>query len=51
VLVHPSWGDALAGALPHFEIETIEGADHAPHQTTPGRYIDLIKRFVNGSMR
>jgi pimeloyl-ACP methyl ester carboxylesterase len=38
--------DAIASALPHFEIQAIEGADHAPHQTTTKRYIDLVRRFV-----
>jgi pimeloyl-ACP methyl ester carboxylesterase len=41
--------DMLASALPRFEIETIDGADHAPHQTTPNQYIDLIGRFVGAA--
>jgi pimeloyl-ACP methyl ester carboxylesterase len=38
--------DTIASFLPRFEIETIEGADHAPHQSTPEQYIDLVRRFV-----
>ncbi len=38
--------DAMASALPRFQIEAIEGADHAPHQTAPERYVDVIGRFV-----
>ena len=38
--------DAIASALPRFEIEEIDGADHAPHQTTTKQYIDLVRRFV-----
>jgi pimeloyl-ACP methyl ester carboxylesterase len=36
----------LASALPQFRIETIESADHSPHQTTTDQYIDLVRRFV-----
>lgn len=39
--------DAIAAALPQFEVETIEGADHAPHETTPDTYVDVIRRFVS----
>jgi pimeloyl-ACP methyl ester carboxylesterase len=38
--------DELASTLPRFATETIQGADHAPHQTTPERYIDVLTRFV-----
>lgn len=38
--------DMIASALPHFDGETIEGADHAPHQTTTKQYVDLVSRFV-----
>jgi pimeloyl-ACP methyl ester carboxylesterase len=41
--------DAIASALPRFEIETIDGADHAPHQTTPEQYIDVVRRFVEAA--
>lgn len=41
--------DTLASALPRFEIETIEGADHAPHQTTPKQYIEAVSRFVEAA--
>jgi pimeloyl-ACP methyl ester carboxylesterase len=42
-------GDTIASALPRFEIETIEGADHAPHQTTTEQYVDLVRRFVEAA--
>jgi pimeloyl-ACP methyl ester carboxylesterase len=35
--------DAIASALPRLQIETIEGADHAPHQTTTKQYVDLVR--------
>jgi pimeloyl-ACP methyl ester carboxylesterase len=38
--------DAMAAAVPRFETEAIEGADHAPHQTATTEYVDLIGRFV-----
>jgi pimeloyl-ACP methyl ester carboxylesterase len=41
--------DTIAALLPRFEIGTIEGADHAPHQTTPKPYIDLVRRFVQAA--
>jgi len=41
--------DTIASLLPRFEIETIEGADHAPHQTTTRQYIDLVRRFVQAA--
>jgi hypothetical protein len=41
--------DTIASLLPRLEIETIEGADHAPHQTTPKQYIDLVRRFVQAA--
>jgi pimeloyl-ACP methyl ester carboxylesterase len=41
--------DTIASALPRFEIETIEGADHAPHQTTTEQYVDLVRRFVEAA--
>jgi pimeloyl-ACP methyl ester carboxylesterase len=41
--------DAIASALPRFETATIEGADHAPHQSTPQQYVDLIARFVDAA--
>jgi pimeloyl-ACP methyl ester carboxylesterase len=41
--------DTIASALPRFEIEPIEGADHAPRQTTTKRYIDLVRRFVEAA--
>jgi pimeloyl-ACP methyl ester carboxylesterase len=41
--------EAIGSALPHLEIETIEGADHAPHQTTPKQYVDVVRRFVGAA--
>ena len=41
--------DAIVSALPQFEIEMIEGADHAPHQTTTGQYVDVVTRFVDAA--
>jgi pimeloyl-ACP methyl ester carboxylesterase len=41
--------DALASALPRFEIATIEGADHAPHETTTMRYVDLVNQFIEAA--
>jgi pimeloyl-ACP methyl ester carboxylesterase len=41
--------DTIASALPRFEIETIEGADHTPHQTTTKQYVDLVSRFVEAA--
>jgi pimeloyl-ACP methyl ester carboxylesterase len=38
--------DRVAARLPRFELESIDGADHAPHETTPARYIELIVRFL-----
>jgi pimeloyl-ACP methyl ester carboxylesterase len=38
--------DALASALPRFGVESIDGADHAPQQTTPESYVDVITRFA-----
>jgi pimeloyl-ACP methyl ester carboxylesterase len=43
--------DTMASALPSFEVATIEGADHAPHQTTPRQYIELVRRFVEAAHR
>ncbi len=41
--------DTIAAALPRFEIETIEGAGHAPHQTTTKLYIEVVRRFVEAA--
>jgi pimeloyl-ACP methyl ester carboxylesterase len=43
--------DAMASALPQFEIETIEGADHAPHETATSQYIEVIRGFAYRSDR
>ncbi len=43
--------EAIAAALPRFELETIEGADHAPHQTTTQRYVELVTRFARSRNR
>jgi pimeloyl-ACP methyl ester carboxylesterase len=41
--------DELAAALPNFATETVEGADHAPHQTTPQQYVDVLTRFIHAA--
>jgi pimeloyl-ACP methyl ester carboxylesterase len=41
--------ETIASALPRFEIETIDAADHAPHQTTTKQYIDLVRRFIEAA--
>lgn len=41
--------DTIASSLPQFRIETIEGADHSPHQTTNEPYVDLVRRFVEST--
>lgn len=41
--------DTIASLLPRFEIRTIQGADHAPHQTTTEQYLALVKRFVQAA--
>jgi pimeloyl-ACP methyl ester carboxylesterase len=41
--------DTMSSLLPRFEIETIEGADHAPHETTTKQYIDLVRWFVQAA--
>ena len=41
--------DTIASLLPRFEIETFEGADHAPHETTTKHYVDLVRRFVQAT--
>jgi pimeloyl-ACP methyl ester carboxylesterase len=42
--------DMMAVGLPRFAVETIEGADHAPHETATERYADLITRFAETAM-
>jgi pimeloyl-ACP methyl ester carboxylesterase len=41
--------DTIASSLPQFRIETIEGGDHAPHQTTTDQYIDLVSGFAEAA--
>jgi pimeloyl-ACP methyl ester carboxylesterase len=38
--------EALAGAAPHAELVTIEGAGHVPHQTHPGEYAAVVLSFA-----
>jgi pimeloyl-ACP methyl ester carboxylesterase len=38
--------DAMAGALRGFETGTIDGGDHAPHQTASQQYVDQVRRFA-----
>jgi pimeloyl-ACP methyl ester carboxylesterase len=42
--------DRVAAQLPTFALETVEGADHAPHETTPERYTELIIQFVHAAL-
>jgi pimeloyl-ACP methyl ester carboxylesterase len=41
--------DAIAAALPRFETETIQRADHAPHETTTNQYVDLVRQFIESA--
>jgi pimeloyl-ACP methyl ester carboxylesterase len=41
--------DRLESLIPHATRETIEGAGHVPHQTTPGPYIDSTKRAIQSA--
>lgn len=41
--------DRLERWIPHAARETIEGAAHVPHLTTPGPYIDSTKRAVRSA--
>jgi pimeloyl-ACP methyl ester carboxylesterase len=36
----------LAGAIPGADQATIAGAGHAPHETHPGAYADVIRAFA-----
>ena len=38
--------DIVAEALPRSERLTIDGADHAPHASVPGRYVELVRTFA-----
>jgi pimeloyl-ACP methyl ester carboxylesterase len=38
--------DTIAAALPAAQRKTIEGADHVPHVSVPGRFVELVKTFV-----
>jgi pimeloyl-ACP methyl ester carboxylesterase len=41
--------DTIGSVLPNFEPETIEGADHTPHQSTPEQYLDMVRTFVESA--
>ena len=41
--------DRLERLIPHATRETIEGAGHVPHQTTPGPYINSTKRAIQSA--
>jgi pimeloyl-ACP methyl ester carboxylesterase len=38
--------DIVAKALPRSERVTIDGADHVPHISVPGRYVELVRTFA-----
>jgi pimeloyl-ACP methyl ester carboxylesterase len=38
--------DMVAEPLPHTERITIDGADHVPHVSVPGRYVELVRTFA-----
>jgi pimeloyl-ACP methyl ester carboxylesterase len=38
--------DMLAESLPRSERVTIDGADHVPHVSVPGRYVALVRTFA-----
>lgn len=38
--------DQVAAALPAAERVTIEGADHVPHISMPGEYVELVRSFI-----
>jgi pimeloyl-ACP methyl ester carboxylesterase len=41
--------EKIASVLSHFGIETIDGAAHNPHETTPEQYADLVRRFIEAA--
>lgn len=41
--------DTIGSALPHIELETMEGADHSPHQSMPEQYVDVVRRFLEAA--
>lgn len=38
--------DLVAEPLPRSERVTIDGGDHAPHLSVPGRYVELVRTFA-----
>jgi len=38
--------DTVAEPLPRSERITIDGADHVPHISVPGRYVELVRTFA-----
>jgi pimeloyl-ACP methyl ester carboxylesterase len=38
--------DIVAESLPRSERVTIDGADHVPHISVPGRYVELVRAFA-----
>lgn len=38
--------DMVAESLPRSERVTIDGADHVPHISVPGRYVELVRTFA-----
>jgi pimeloyl-ACP methyl ester carboxylesterase len=47
--VFPRVLDRLESVIPHVTRETIKGAAHLPHLTTPGPYIEATKRAVQSA--
>src|SRR5947208_1546842 len=43
--------DMVAGPLPRSERITIDGADHVPHISVPGRYVELVTTFAQTDAR
>jgi pimeloyl-ACP methyl ester carboxylesterase len=39
--------DMVAESLPQSERVTIDGADHVPHISIPGRYVELVRTFAH----
>ena len=39
--------DRIASRMPRAERVTIDGADHVPHISVPGRYAELVTAFAN----
>ena len=47
----PAAIDRLIELIPHANRETIDGAGHAPQQTHPERYVEVVTRAARGNAR